>query len=949
MGADRGKQLQACQKSLSSVQVRRTTNKVSPDPQIDRERTFGVPLEALVQDATQCGVPFLVTQMVEYLEVFGLQHVGIFRISGSVNKVKELKQKYNQGEKVDLINHGDVDSVASLLKLFLKELPVAVFPDNVCAGLLKTFQEHKIHTTECIKNLRQLLSCLPEAHQNLLQFLSAFLLKIATYSAVNFMTLENLAVVFGPALFKIPVSPLACEEQRLYNGLLLYLLQHYEMLFVGPNPGFSPSQVGGLQKNNTEDEERDRSALLSIQDNSFNTTALAECDRNSDSVHENQVASCSTRDDDNKENYLDNAAVLGERQLPLQDNQQHKEQAVTDYALKPDMGNLKLRKPKPLAKLENGKSHEESQELESSLPGLSDWQEKEGSSANDYAQNVSFRCQEEVVRFQPRLDQKAYISRKEATEQLHSLSENSLLKLQALETDLCSAFLPTQEETPQLPAPKDPTPSSVQTSVHLDGASCGEPLPAQRDWQNDMDSSPQEHHSLGTSRLLYHITDGDNPLLSPRCSIFSQSQRFNLDTESAPSPPSAQPFMTPRSSSRCNCEECKEPQTIAQLTKHLQSLKRKIRKYEEKFEQEKKYLPSHGDKTSNPEVLKWMNDLAKGRKQLKELKLRMSEEQNRTSRAPQRNDHCESTGTSKETGTREATSMEPAPSVEETMDSVLRRLKEKRQHFNIPETIKDMTKKQMALEKINLQKCLLYFESIHGRPGWRFCVHPGHQEQLESEASKAQAQCRAQALCPVQSWQGPGKSISGSSCLVLRHARMTAYRVTKQEKSLMKPLYDRYRIIKKLLATPSLITTIQEEEDSDEDRSQSSHELSSGPISCLPVDEHLCYSQEESEPAYVSPLDEKKVFRQTALSMSNLHEATMPVLLEHLRETRADKKRLRKALREFEEQFYKQTGRSPLKEDRVPMAEEYSEYKHTKAKIRLLEVLISKHDVSKTI
>ncbi|NXX15143.1 FA13C protein, partial [Podargus strigoides] len=569
----------------------------------------------------------------------------------------------------------------------------------------------------------------------------------------------------------------------------------------------------------------------------------------------------SYRDDDNKENYPDNAAVLEGKQLPLQDTQQHKQQAVTDYTLKPEMGNLKLRKPKPIAKLENGKSHEESQELENAFPGLSEWQGKAGSSADDYAQNVAIRCQEEVVRFQPRIDQNTCISPKEATEQFNSLNENSLLKLQALETDLCSAFLPTQEETPQLPASKDPAPSSVQTSVQADGASCGEPVPAHREWQNDMDSIPQEHHSLGTSRLLYHITDGDNPLLSPRCSIFSQSQRFNLDTESAPSPPSAQPFMVPRSSSRCNCEECKEPQTVAQLTKHLQSLKRKIRKYEEKFEQEKKYLPSHGDKTSNPEVLKWMNDLARGRKQLKELKLRMSEEQNCTSRAPQRKDHCESTGTSKEAGTQEGASTEPAPSVEETMDSVLRRLKEKRQHFNLPETIK----------------------------------------------------------------------------------------VTKQEKSLMKPLYDRYRIIKKLLATPSLITTIQEEEDSDEDRSQSSHELSSGPVSCLPVDEHLCYSQEESEPAYVSPLDEKKVFRQTALSMSNLHEATMPVLLEHLRETRADKKRLRRALREFEEQFYKQTGRSPQKEDRVPMAEEYSEYKHTKAKIRLLEVLISKHDISKTI
>ncbi|XP_064369789.1 protein FAM13C isoform X6 [Dromaius novaehollandiae] len=801
--------------------------------------------------------------MVEYLEVFGLERVGIFRINGSVNKIKELKQKYNQGEKVDLINDGDVDSVASLLKLFLKELPVAVFPDHLCAVFLKTFQEHEINTTECIKNLRQLLSSLPKAHHSLLQFLAVFLLKVSTYSAVNFMTLENLAIVFGPAFFKIPVSPLACEEQRLYNGFLLYLLQHYEMLFVDLNPCFSLRQADDPKKDNTEDDERNRHMLLSIQDNSFSTTALAE-------------------DDDNKENYPDSAAVLEEIQLPLQDIQQHKEQAATDCTQKPAMGNLKLRKPKPIAKLENGKSHEESQDLENVLPGLSAWQGTAGASADACAQNMPFRCQETVGRVPPRIDQSTCISPKEATEQLHNKNENSLLKLQALETDLCSAFLTTQEETPQLPASKDPAPSSVQTSVQADGASCGEqyhfispiidfnlmhqqrdseePVPAHRDWQNDMDNSPQEHHSIGTSRLLYHITDGDNPLLSPRCSIFSQSQRFNLDTESAPSPPSAQPFMMPRSSSRCNCEECKEPQTVAQLTKHLQSLKRKIRKYEEKFEQERKYLPSHGDKTSNPEVLKWMNDLAKGRKQLKELKLRMSEEQNSTSRAPQRNDRCESTGISKETGTQEAASVEPAPSVEETMDSVLRRLKEKRQHFNLPETLK----------------------------------------------------------------------------------------VTKQEKSLMKPLYDRYRIIKKLLATPSLITTI-EEEDTDEDHSQSSHELSSSPISCLPVDEHLCYSQEESEPAYVSPLDEKKVFRQTALSMSNLHEATMPVLLEHLRETRADKKRLRKALREFEEQFYKQTGRSPQKEDRVPMAEEYSEYKHTKAKIRLLEVLISKHDVSKTI
>lgn len=73
---------------------------------------------------------------------------------------------------------------------------------GISVSFLFSSPEHKIHTTECIENLRQWLNCLPKAHQNLLQFLSAFLLKVATHSAVNFMTLENLAIVFGPTLFK---------------------------------------------------------------------------------------------------------------------------------------------------------------------------------------------------------------------------------------------------------------------------------------------------------------------------------------------------------------------------------------------------------------------------------------------------------------------------------------------------------------------------------------------------------------------------------------------------------------------------------------------------------------------------------------------------------------------------------------------------------------------------
>ncbi|XP_020853895.1 protein FAM13C isoform X1 [Phascolarctos cinereus] len=569
---------------------------------------------------------------------------------------------------------------------------------------------------------------------------------------------------------------------------------------------------------------------FSLQEKSFSSPAVTECDEDTVPVHEDQPDRASLRDENNKENYPDNIALLEE-------SQQHVEQTLFHGALRFTMGNFKSRKPKSVIKGDVGKGHGDNQEPENVSPNPSERQGRAGAPANESPQSVTFHCQD-VVRHQPRSDQRVAVWPKEASEPLRDLNEEEAAPLQGV---------------------KDPALSSLQ-STPADEAHAGDPVPAYKDWRNEADSSSEEPPSLGTSRLLHHITDGDRPLLSPRCSLFSQSQRFNLDPESAPSPPSTQQFMMPRSSPRC--EDGKGPQTVTQLTKRIQSLKRKIRKFEEKFEQEKKYRPSHGDKTSNPEVLKWMNDLAKGRKQLKELKLKLSEQQGSMPKAmPHQTLHQEPAAIPKEREKPEAAGTEPNSSGEEMPDALVKQPKEQRELLTAQEDTK----------------------------------------------------------------------------------------VMKQDRSLIKPLYDRYRIIKQILSTPSLIPTIQEEEDSDEDGPQGYHQPSlSDPASCLPVGEPLPFPN-ETEPAAALPLDAKKEVRHPALSMSNLHEATMPVLLDHLRETRADKKRLRKALREFEEQFFKQTGRSPQKEDRIPMADEYYEYKHIKAKLRLLEVLISKQDVSKTI
>uniref|UniRef100_H9G5D1 Rho-GAP domain-containing protein n=1 Tax=Anolis carolinensis TaxID=28377 RepID=H9G5D1_ANOCA len=132
----------------------------------------------------------------------GLNHKGLFRISGSATKIKALKKKYDEGSEVDLVKEGDVDSVASLLKLFLNELPIAVFPDALCTEIVTTFEDNTNHMAECMGCLQRLLSSLPKAHYSLFHFLVRFLVKVASYSDENHMTLENLAIVFGPALFR---------------------------------------------------------------------------------------------------------------------------------------------------------------------------------------------------------------------------------------------------------------------------------------------------------------------------------------------------------------------------------------------------------------------------------------------------------------------------------------------------------------------------------------------------------------------------------------------------------------------------------------------------------------------------------------------------------------------------------------------------------------------------
>lgn len=77
-------------------------------------------------------LPYIMEQCVHFLTKNGLDVEGIFRLPGRNLLIKELKERFDSAERVVFdIEEVDVHTVASLLKLYLRELPQSVILQNI--------------------------------------------------------------------------------------------------------------------------------------------------------------------------------------------------------------------------------------------------------------------------------------------------------------------------------------------------------------------------------------------------------------------------------------------------------------------------------------------------------------------------------------------------------------------------------------------------------------------------------------------------------------------------------------------------------------------------------------------------------------------------------------------------------------------------------------------------
>ncbi|XP_020841026.1 rho GTPase-activating protein 25 isoform X1 [Phascolarctos cinereus] len=207
---------------------------------------FGQRLDETVAYEQKFGhysVPILVEKCMEFIREHGLNEEGIFRLPGQDNLVKKLRDAFDAGERPSFERDTDVHTVASLLKLYLRELPDPVVPWSQYEGFLLCGKLMNADESKAHQELMKQISNLPRDNYNLLSYICRFLHEIQLNSAINKMCVDNLATVIGVNIIRPKVEdPAVIMTGTLQiQRVMTMMIRDHEVLFpkskdIPPSP-----------------------------------------------------------------------------------------------------------------------------------------------------------------------------------------------------------------------------------------------------------------------------------------------------------------------------------------------------------------------------------------------------------------------------------------------------------------------------------------------------------------------------------------------------------------------------------------------------------------------------------------------------------------------------------------------------------------------------------------
>ncbi|CAH1103499.1 unnamed protein product [Psylliodes chrysocephalus] len=246
-------------------------------------KLFGGSIEEY-QEASNQEIPLIMRSCIRVINLYGLHHQGIFRVSGSQVEINNFREWFERGEDplADMTDASDINSVGGVLKLYLRELREPLFPIIYFEQFMEIAQLDS--KQDFIIKMRELMMSLPRSIVVVLRYLFAFLNHLSEFSDENMMDPYNLAICFGPTLVPVPEDKDQVQYQNQVNELIKNIILFNDEIF--PNDGgtvyekyISPNSedqdVGDSPDQTQEDMD---SEVYPSEDDSENIEATAQFD-----------------------------------------------------------------------------------------------------------------------------------------------------------------------------------------------------------------------------------------------------------------------------------------------------------------------------------------------------------------------------------------------------------------------------------------------------------------------------------------------------------------------------------------------------------------------------------------------------------------------------------------------------------------------------------------------
>ncbi|KAJ7310454.1 hypothetical protein JRQ81_007373 [Phrynocephalus forsythii] len=209
-------------KSLIDWALRRSTSTPTGSPAsqspTNPRKLFGLSLTSVCADGS---LPKPIMDILQLLYHEGPSTRGIFRRSANAKTCKELKEKLNSGDDVQ-VDGESVFVAAAVITDFLRNIPDSVLSSDMHGLWMEAMdKENRVHKVDAVKRL---VNRLPEANRLLLRHLFGVLHHIQQNATENQMNASNLALCIAPNMLWLP-SPTGPQEESKATQKVAMLVQ----------------------------------------------------------------------------------------------------------------------------------------------------------------------------------------------------------------------------------------------------------------------------------------------------------------------------------------------------------------------------------------------------------------------------------------------------------------------------------------------------------------------------------------------------------------------------------------------------------------------------------------------------------------------------------------------------------------------------------------------------